>query len=98
MEAGTGSVLCQDEGSVKRDKEGWKNITAHTHKRSPSLSSKILLQNRYKTLGRVDKAHKEIEGEPMQADLHRSETPTPCKKNLIKTIAKKKQQPAMAIS
>ena len=27
-EAGPGSALCHEEGSVTRDKEGWKEITA----------------------------------------------------------------------
>ncbi|KAK4818855.1 hypothetical protein QYF61_020074 [Mycteria americana] len=48
-------------------------------------------QNRYKALDMVDKVHNEIEEEPMQAVLPRSERPTPHNKTCIKTSAKKKQ-------
>ena len=81
MVAGPGFASCQEEGSVTRDKEGWKKVTARSGKRNPSLPSKlpskIPLQNRYEALGTVDEAHDEKEEEPAQAVLPRSERPTP---------------------
>lgn len=41
MEAGPGSALCQEEGSVTRDREGWKKVTVWSSKRNPSLPSKL---------------------------------------------------------
>ncbi|XP_074991813.1 uncharacterized protein LOC142074828 isoform X2 [Calonectris borealis] len=97
MEAGPGSALCQEEGSVTRDKEGWKKVTAQSGKRNPSLPSKITLQNRYEALGTVDEAHNEKEEEPVQAVLPRSERPTPRNKTCIKTSAEKEQRRVMVI-
>ena len=77
MEAGPGSASCREEGSITRAEERWKNITAWSSKRNPSLPSKIPLQNRHKVLGTVDEVHNEIEEEPAQAVLLRSERPTP---------------------
>jgi len=80
-EAGPGSALCQEECSVTRDKEGWKNITAQSGKRNPSLPSelpcKIPLQNRYKDLGTVDGVLGEKEEELAQAVLPRLERHQP---------------------
>ena len=80
-EAGPGSALCQEEGSVSRDKEGWKKVTVWSSKRNPSLPSKlpskIPLQNKYEALGMVNEAHNEKEEEPAQAVFPRSERPTP---------------------
>lgn len=91
------ATMCQEESSVKRDKEKWKKVTAWRHNKNPSLSSKIPLQNRYKALGVVDKAHNSIEEEPMQAVLPQSKRPTPHNKTCIKTSAKKKQRQVMVI-
>lgn len=35
-EVGPAPVLCQDEGSIMRDREGWKQVTACSCKRNPS--------------------------------------------------------------
>ncbi|GAB0207026.1 mitochondrial enolase superfamily member 1 [Grus japonensis] len=45
----------------------------------------------YEALGMVDEAHNEIEEEPMQTVLPKSERPTPHNKTCIKTSAEKKQ-------
>lgn len=85
--------LCQEEGSVTRDREEWKQVTARNCKRNPSLPSQLPLQNRYEVLGMVDKARAEIEEEePMQVLSPKSDQLTPCKKSRIKTSAEKKQQ------
>lgn len=91
MEAGPGSALHQEEGSVTRDKEGWKKVIARSSKRYPSLPSKIPLQNRYKALGMVDETHNEKEEEPAQAVLPRPERLTPHNKTCIKTSTEKKK-------
>ena len=49
-EVGPVSVLCQDEGSIMRDKEEWKEVTARSCKRNPFLPSQLPLQNRYEAL------------------------------------------------
>ena len=97
-EVGPGSVLYHEEGSVTRDREGWKQVTARSCKRNPSLPSQLPLQNRYEALGTVDEAHNKIEEEePMQALSPRSDQPTPRNKTCIKTSAKKKQWQVMVI-
>jgi len=39
MEAGPGSILYQERGSIRRDRQGWKKVTAQSCKRNSSLSS-----------------------------------------------------------
>lgn len=83
-------VLCRDEGSVLRDREGWKQVTAGSCKRSSSLPSRLPLQNRYDALGMVDKGHDEIEQEEsVQVLSSRSDQSTPHIKNCIKTTTDK---------
>ncbi|PKU49363.1 hypothetical protein llap_402 [Limosa lapponica baueri] len=84
MEAGPGPVLCQDEGSVKMDKEEWEKVTEWNCERNTSLSSEIPLQNRYEALGTAEEEHNEIKEEPMQAVLPWAERPTPHNKTCIK--------------
>ena len=73
-EAGPGSILYQEKGSITRDREAWKKVTAQSCKRNSLLPSQLPLQNRYKSLGMVDKAHNETEEEePVQAVSPRSD-------------------------
>lgn len=92
-EVGPVPVLCQDEGSITRSKEEWKQVTAWSCKRSPSLPSQLPLQNRYEALGMIDEGHDEIEDkESVQVFSLRSDQPTLHVKTCTKTSTEKKQQ------
>jgi len=90
VEAGPGSALCQEEGSITRDKEGQKKLTAQRDKRNPSVASNMPLQNRYNSLAMVGDAHNEKEKEPAQVVLPRSERQKPRNKTCLTTSAEKK--------
>lgn len=83
MEKGPGSALCQEKGSFTRGQERWKKATAQGRKGKLSSPSKLLLQSRCGALGTLGKAH-EVEEEPIQEILSRSERPTPCNKTCNK--------------
>lgn len=85
MEKDPGSALCQEKGSFTRGQERWKKVTAQGRKGKLSSPSKMLLQSRCEALGTLDKAH-QIEEEPMQEILPRSESPTPCNKTCEKQL------------
>lgn len=90
--------ICASRNTQGRDRDGWKQATAWSCKRNPSLPSQLALQNRYKALGMRDERHDEIEEEePVQALLPRSDQLTPLNKTCIKTSAKKKKQQVMVI-
>jgi len=89
-EAGPGSALCQGNGSVTGNKKWWKKVTAQSGKRIFSLPFKIPLQNRYEALVTIDDAYNEIEKEPAQAVLQKSET-NPSPQTCVQTSAEKKQ-------
>lgn len=79
----SGTALCQEKGSSTRGQERWKKATAQGRKGKLSSPSKILLQSRSEALSTSDKAH-EVEEEPMQEFLPRSERPTPYNKTCNK--------------
>ena len=97
-ELGPVSVLCQDEGSNTRDKEEWKQVTAWSCKKSPSLPSELPLQNRYEALNMVDKGHDEMQKEEsVQVLFPRSDQPTSFINSCITTSTKEKQWRVMVI-
>jgi len=54
-------LFCARRKAQRRDREGWKQVSAQSCKRNPSLPSQPALQNRYKALGMADEAHNETE-------------------------------------
>lgn len=88
----------QEESSIMRNKEEWKQVTAWSSKRNYSLASQLLLRNRYEALGMADEGLDEIEGEEsVKVFPPRSDESTTCVKGCIKTSTEKKQQQVMVI-
>lgn len=74
--------MCQEEGSITRDKEDWKQVTPWSGKRNHSLASQLLLWSRYEALGMADEELDETEGEEsVKVFPPRSDQPTSCVKS-----------------
>ena len=86
------SILCQDEGSVMRDREEWKQVAAGSCKRNPSLPSQLPLQNRYEALSMVDNGNDHKEEEESASTLTKFRSTNSSHQSCIKTSAEKKQQ------